>query len=393
MTPPIVPWRFAAGGLAITVIIVTGVVVVRSVRPDPSSASTGSPDPSTASTGSPVPDFTLAVGGRTAEQVGRGFLAANVDPDGRVVRRDQDGDTVSEGQAYAMLVAVALGDRATFRAVWSWTSRHLVRPDQTLSWHWRDGSVADASSAADADLDAARALVIAGRAFEDAELTTAGIKLGQAVLDVETVVTPLGRILVAGDWAREDPYAYNPSYPSPVAFHLLHRASGDQRWIELAEGSRAATRAFLDRNRLPPDWAQVDSRGGVRATAGPGGNGSEGVQYGYDAARMPLRYAESCSSDDVALAARLIAPLSRAPRHAAVRNLDGEAIGADESVVAMAGLAAVYAASGDRHRSATALAAADQLQQRQPSYYGGAWNALGRLMLTDRTLGGCPPLT
>ena len=69
----------------------------------------------------------------------------------------------SEGQAYAMLI----GDRETFAAVWSWTRQHLVRPDQTLSWRWQNGSVVDASSALDADLDAARALVIAGQAFGD----------------------------------------------------------------------------------------------------------------------------------------------------------------------------------------------------------------------------------
>ena len=41
------------------------------------------------------------------------FLDAYVDPDGRVVRRDQGGDTVSEGQAYALLLATAVGDEAT----------------------------------------------------------------------------------------------------------------------------------------------------------------------------------------------------------------------------------------------------------------------------------------
>ena len=177
----------------------------------------------------------------------------------------------------------------------------------------------------------------------------------------------------AGNWAGQSPYAYNPSYPSPVAFDLLLRASGDPRWAELAAGSRAVTRAVLDRYPLPPDWAQVDSAGTVEATAGAAGHGSDGVRYGYDAARTPLRYAESCSSEDVALAARLTASLSRAPRYAAIRNLDGEASGADESVVAMTGLAAAYAASGDREQSAAGLVAADNLQQQHPTYYGGAW--------------------
>ena len=61
--------------------------------------------------------------------------------------------------------------------------------------------------------------------------------------------------------------------------------------------------------------------------------------------------------------------------------------------MAIAALAAAYGAAGDRNGSAAGLVAADQLQQQQPSYYGGAWNALGQLLLADRTLGGCPPLT
>jgi endo-1,4-beta-D-glucanase Y len=351
------------------------------------------PDPSLTPSSHSSPMSPVFAIGPSAERAGRSFLDAYVDPDGRVVRRDQDGDTVSEGQAYAMLVSAALRDEATFDAVWSWTQKNLLRPDQTLSWLWRDGSVVDSSSASDADLDAARALVMAGRVFQDVELTAAGIRLGRAILDEETVYTPLGRIMVAGSWARQEPYVYNPSYPSPVAFGLLQQASGDQRWIELSAGSHNATRAFLDRHPLPPDWGEVDSQGHVQPTAGAAGRGNDGVQYGYDAARLALRYAESCSGEDVTLAARLSAPLSQAPQHAAVRNLDGGAIGTRESVVAIAGLAAAHAAAGDWTGSQAALLASDQLQQQQPSYYGGAWRALGWLLLTDRTLGGCPPLT
>src|SRR5262249_137105 len=86
------------------------------------------------------------------------FLNPFVGANGRVVRRDQGGDTVSEGQAYAMLIAVATGRRSTFERVWRWTRVHLQRPDGLLSWHWQDGKVSDAQPAADADLDAAHAL-------------------------------------------------------------------------------------------------------------------------------------------------------------------------------------------------------------------------------------------
>jgi endoglucanase len=43
------------------------------------------------------------------------FLTRYVTADGQVVRRDQGGDTVSEGQAYAMLLTATSGDRDRFR--------------------------------------------------------------------------------------------------------------------------------------------------------------------------------------------------------------------------------------------------------------------------------------
>src|SRR4051794_15467154 len=48
----------------------------------------------------------------------RAFLDEYVDGDGRVVRRDQGGDTVSEGQAYALLLAAVVDDRTRFDEVW-----------------------------------------------------------------------------------------------------------------------------------------------------------------------------------------------------------------------------------------------------------------------------------
>lgn len=323
----------------------------------------------------------------------RAFLSDYVDPDGRVVRRDQAGDTVSEGQAYAMLVAVGSGDSETFRAVWRWTEQHLVRADGTLSWHWVDGAVADASSASDADLDAARALVLAGRRFDDARLTAAGVRLGAAVLDVETVQTAAGRVLVAGSWTTAEPWAYNPSYDSPVAYAVLGAASGDQRWAELAAGSRASSTRVLAATDLPPDWAQVHADGRVDPVPGAGGHGGQGVRYGYDAARVPLRQAESCSADDRALAARLVTPLARDPGSAAERDLGGRALTTDRSVVGLAGQAAALAASGDPVGARARLDEAATVQRQHPTYYGGAWAALGPMFLSSTALGGCAPLT
>ena len=372
------------GVLAVLVAATLAVVATQGSRQQPGATGSGggSSTPAPTSTVTPLRTFTAA-------QAGTNFLTDYVDPDGRVVRRDQGGDTVSEGQAYAMLVAVGTKDQTTFDAVWSWTKLHLMRPDGTMAWRWQGGQVVDNSSASDADLDAARALVLAGDRFDDPTLTAAGVKLGNAILSTETVNTDLGRILVAGNWARTDPYAYNPSYASPAAFAILSKASGDKRWAELESGSQAATKAVLDNADLPPDWAQVHSDGTVDPMPGAAGRGNDGVRYSYDATRMPLRYAESCDATDVALSARLATALARFSGNPAARDLGGKPLTQDQSPVAAAAQAAVFAAAGDEQQAEAQLVIADHLQQQAPTYYGGAWDALGRLMLEGDSLGGC----
>lgn len=379
-------------GIARTVVIIAGTVLVAAVLAVVVTGVGGGPTPaSTTGTGpgagAPVPPREL-----TAAEAGQSFLDSYVDPDGRVVRRDQGDDTVSEGQAYAMLVAVAVGDQDAFNRVWAWTQQHLLRPDGTMSWRWQAGEVVDPSSASDADLDTARALVLAGRSFSDPALTAAGRTMGTAILDVETVKTKLGRILVAGSWATTEPYAYNPSYASPAAVDVLATGSDDDRWAELAAGSLAITTAVLTSADLPPDWAQVHADGRVEPMPGAAGRGNEGVRYSYDATRLPLRYAESCHPEDVALAARLAGPLARFAGNPAARDLGGQPLTGDQSVVAIAAQTAVFAAAGDSTSAAAQLVAADHQQQLTPTYYGGAWDALGRFVLTDPILGGCPPL-
>src|SRR5215469_6885794 len=64
-----------------------------------------------------------------------GFLSSYVRPDGQVVRLDQGRDTVSEGQAYGMLLAQASGNTAAFRRIWTWTQRHLQLSNYLFAFH------------------------------------------------------------------------------------------------------------------------------------------------------------------------------------------------------------------------------------------------------------------
>lgn len=61
-------------------------------------------------------------------------------------------------------------------------------------------------------------------------------------------------------------------------------------------------------------------------------------------------------------------------------------------MVAFEGQAAALAASGDTAAARDRMARAVTLQQQSPTYYGGAWAALGPAFLTSTVLGGCAPL-
>jgi endoglucanase len=53
--------------------------------------------------------------------------------------------------------------------------------------------------------------------------------------------------------------------------------------------------------------------------------------------------------------------------------------------------AAAAAASGHHSDARRLLAQASDLDRAHPSYYGAAWVALGRILLTSSALGGCRP--
>ena len=205
-----------------------------------------------------------------ATTAGRRFLDRYLDDDGRIVRRDQGGDTVSEGQAYGMLVAAALSDRARFDAIWNWTRKNLQRSDHLLAWRWNDGRVVDTMPATDADVDAAHALVLASERFHEPGYARAALAMAAAIVDHEVVAGAAGPVAVAGPWATADRWV-NPSYADPVADAALFALTGDATWNELDDAARRIATGSRTTTDLVPDWAVLEpnrSRPTARRPAG-----------------------------------------------------------------------------------------------------------------------------
>ena len=318
------------------------------------------------------------------------FLAHYELPGGRVVRWDQGRDTVSEGEAYAMLLSVAAGDRPRFDAAWAWTRSHLLQPSGLLAWHWADGRITGSEPAADADVDAAYALELAVRRFgERADLQPARVMAG-AILGFETVAAPSGRVLVAGPWAVGPPAYANPSYAAPAELAALGDLGDPQGFAALAAGTRTLVAGVLSVDALPPDWVQLVA-GAPLAVAPPGLDPVD--RYGFDAARLPVRWAASCDDADRRTVAALWAPLERVARQGrATVNLavvgHGSA-GAVRSPVGLVAAAAAGWAAGHKGAALRLLGQAEATNRLRPTYYATAWVALGRMLLETARLGTC----
>jgi endoglucanase len=223
--------------------------------------------------------------------------------DGRVIRHDQGGDIVSEGQAYAMLTAEVAGRPALVRTIWSWASAHLGGSDGLFAAHANGaGHVEDPQSATDADTLIAYALLRYTGPDQDA-LRNSGRRVADAVLARESVSLPDGAPLpVAGPWATsKNPPVVDPSYLMPGVFEALASLTGDARWHGAAAAATTMIAGLTDSGtRLPPDWAGL-AHGRLVPIANPGGGA--GVQYGFDAARLPIWFATACTAGARRLAA------------------------------------------------------------------------------------------
>jgi len=326
-----------------------------------------------------------------APQAATRFLATYARPDGRVVRPDQGGDTVSEGQAYGMLLAEAAGNYPAAGRIWAWTRDHLQRGDGLFAWHaGAAGKITGQQPASDADLLIAWAL-LRYRGPGAATLHRDGRRVAAAIVAHEVTTGSRGvPVLTAGPWATGRPASLDPSYWSLTAFQQLARLTGDQVWHRLAVGAVTLTGELTQHGRmLPPDWAELTASGALRPEPAPDGTQPQ-TQYGPDAQRTIVWFATSCDSQAKTLAARWW-PLLRpdAPGQALTLSPGGTVLNATPATLPMVASAAAAKAAGNGPAARKLLQRATAQQRTHPTYYGAAWNALGSALLSTKTLSTC----
>lgn len=217
--------------------------------------------------------------------------------DGRVIDRKGGGVSTSEGQAYAMLRAVWMRDRATFDKTYRWALDNLnsgIRRDHLWAWKWGKSpqgrwQALDKAFASDADQDVALALILAANAWSEPRYHSEARAVLKDLWDLGTRRVAGRRYLLAGDsLCQPQECRLNPSYCAPYAYRIFGEYDKSHDWTELVDSSYSVldAAAGLTRTHLPPDWVVLDTRtGSVRL-----GNEKDSV-FSYDAFRVFWRVA------------------------------------------------------------------------------------------------------
>jgi endoglucanase len=210
-------------------------------------------------------------------------------PNGRVVDTANGNSSHSEGQGWALLMAEAHDDRATFDRVLLWTRRELKRPYDSLhAWRWmpnRPMAVEDGNNASDGDIFIAWALARAARRWNRPELQeiSTAICADLVRLCVRNVAGRTVLLPAAAGFERRDHVVVNPSYyVFPALADLAATAGGP--WMDIyRDGLLLLQEARFGRWGLPPDWVQLARQGGRPSPAS-----GWPPRFSYDAMRVPL---------------------------------------------------------------------------------------------------------
>ena len=205
------------------------------------------------------------------------------------------GCTVSEAIGYGMLITLFAGDLAAFNSLWYYNRGYREYQNSNLM-PWKVGTYsyeslvtpANSSSATDADLDIATALVLAYYATGDIAY------LNDALLVINDIwnneISPTGMIY-AGNmpvW-KKDNSAYNLSYFSPIAIKLFALVDKNHDWTNVLNTMYTYMINVQSAGTgVIPDWTDIS---GTAIDPKNGSATNTYWQFYHEAVRIPWRIA------------------------------------------------------------------------------------------------------
>jgi endo-1,4-beta-D-glucanase Y len=201
----------------------------------------------------------------------------------RVQRPENNFDSVSEGIAYGMLIAVYMNDKALFDGLFNyWTSNVASGGGSAgplMTWQIPGGT----GSATDADQDAAFALLMAAKQWGGSYQAAAASMIANIwTYDIEPgTFYPKGGSTFTGSGSA----LTNPSYFSPAYYRIFASVDSGHPWSSVVSAVYTALANIQSKvtGGLVPAWCTS------QCTGIGGGNYPDNNMYQYDSHRTPWR--------------------------------------------------------------------------------------------------------
>lgn len=195
--------------------------------------------------------------------------------------------TVSEGIAYGMMIMVYMSSstndyQSEFDKLWATWKNNAVSSGGGMNW--RIGCSTGSGSATDADVDAALALIMASKQWNNSTYLDAAKSLiswmGSNDIDGSNSVKP------GSNWND----AFNPSYGTLANFELFAKVSDDSKWNSVNTKAEQDLLACQNGTTgLVPDWCSWSTHQPTKTSASVSQDDNPG--FFDDAARTPWRMA------------------------------------------------------------------------------------------------------
>lgn len=209
--------------------------------------------------------------------------------DGRIVDTGNKNISHSEGQGYAMLLAVYNNDKPAFESMRKWTYSTLYRQDIGLfSWRYEPGKsdpIADKNNATDGDILIAWALLEAGKKWSIRDYFSQSTEIQKSLLE-HTLITYAGyKVLLPGvsGFNQVSSITLNPSYFIFPAIRAFYAHSHLKIWKDLNNDAFTLVgKMAFGKQRIPTDWVSLREDGRLAPADGwP-------AHFGFNAVRVPL---------------------------------------------------------------------------------------------------------
>lgn len=213
------------------------------------------------------------------------FLMAN----GRIIDTGNNNVSHTEGQGFAMMMAVSNDDRASFDKIWNWTNATLRNPKNGL-FYWRYNPVeadpiADKNNATDGDTFIAWALLKAGQKWHDSGYLKESDAIAKALVTHNVIQFADKRVMLPGvnGFNLNSSVTLNPSYFIFPAWQDFAQRSHLVVWKELiTDGKTLLDKMRWGNSQLPTDWVSLAADGKLTPDA------NHPPRFSYDAIRVPL---------------------------------------------------------------------------------------------------------